>query len=221
METKDPALTKTPISSYESAAEIEVDTTHTTHTTHNAHINDANAMHDEDEKKGTQTLQETVVGSNLIDDIENLDDDTVDESMANRSTNERIAGESVTHQDPLRTVVVDAELAERDVLAQNAVPAYNTDPVDNHSELEADTSISNGTDTFEEEVIDSKHVNDGDNPARQPDRRDQQGSTAFDEGVNEETVGSAAPKSEDINDVNRYASIDNAQSRILNPDEED
>ncbi len=215
METKDPALTKTPISSYETTAEIEVNTTP------NAHIDDANVRHNDEEQKGTQTLQETVIGSNLIDDIENLDDGSVDESMANRSTNEHIAGESVTHQDPLRTVVVDAELAERDVLAQNNVPAHNTVPVNNHNELEADTSVSNGTDTFKNDVVDSKHVNDGDNPARQPDRRDQQGSTAFDEGINDETVGSAAPKSEDINDMNRYASIDNAQSRILNPDEKD
>jgi hypothetical protein len=214
METKDPALTKTPISSYETIAEIEVNTTP------NAHINDANVRHDEEEQKGTQTLQETVIGSNLIDDIENLDDGSVDESMANRSTNERIAGESVTHQDPLRAVVVDTELAERDVLAQNTVPAHNTVPVKNHDELEANTSVSNGTDTFKEDVVDSEHVNDGDNPARQPDRRDQSGN-AFDEGINEETVGSEAPKSEDITDMNRYASIDNAQSRILNPDEKD
>lgn len=99
--------------------------------------------------------------------------------------------------------------------------AHNTTAINSHDKLEAETSVTNGTDTFKEDVVGSEHVNEGDNPARQPDRRDQQGSTAFDGGINEDTVGSAAPKSEDINDMNRYASIDNAQSRILNPDEKD
>lgn len=91
----------------------------------------------------------------------------------------------------------------------------------NHDDIEDNTDVSNNTETFDEDVVDTEHVNDGDNPARQPDRRDQQGSTAFDEGVNEETVGSSAPKSEGINEMNRYASVENAQSRILSPDEKD
>ncbi|MGP9545642.1 hypothetical protein ACT3QR_11650 [Psychrobacter sp. AOP7-B1-25] len=92
---------------------------------------------------------------------------------------------------------------------------------DDHSAIEKNTTEDKGTDTFDESVVDSEHVNDNDNPARQPDRRDQEGSTAFDDNINEETVGSAAPKSEAINDLNRYANIDNAQTRILNPDEKD
>jgi len=92
---------------------------------------------------------------------------------------------------------------------------------DSNDEIEESTTVNKGTDTFEEDVIGSEHVNDGDNPARQPDRRDQEGSTPFDEGINEDTVGSEAPKSEALTDMNRYASIDNAQTRILNPDEKD
>ena len=77
-----------------------------------------------------------------------------------------------------------------------------------------------GTDTFEEGIVHSEHVNDNDNPARQPDRRDQEGN-AFDDGINEHTVGSEPSKSEGINNLNRYANADNAQSRVLNPDEKD
>jgi hypothetical protein len=143
METKDPALTKTAI--------------------HNQQLHvDSNV--DSSEQKGTETLQETVIGSGYID---------------------------------------------------------NDNKHMNNDEIEDHTTINKGTDTFEENIVHSKHVNEGDNPARQPDRRDQQGSSAFDEGINEDTVGSAAPKSEGITDENRYASIDNAQTRILNPDEKD
>ena len=93
--------------------------------------------------------------------------------------------------------------------------------VENHEDIERNTTVNKGTDTFEDDIVDSEHVNDGDNPARQPDRRDQQGSSPFDGNVNDRTVESAEPKSEEINDLNRYASIDNAQTRILNPDEKD
>lgn len=92
---------------------------------------------------------------------------------------------------------------------------------DSNDKIEDNTTVNKGTDTFEEEVVDSKHVNDGDNPARQPDRRDQEGGSPFDGNVNEETVGSEAPQSQEITDMNRYASVDNAQTRILNPDEKD
>lgn len=93
--------------------------------------------------------------------------------------------------------------------------------VNQHTDIENHTNHNKGTDTFEEDVWDSEHVNDDDNPARQPDRRDQQGSSPFDDNINEETVGSAAPKSENITDMNRYANVDNAQTRVLNPDEKD
>ena len=89
-----------------------------------------------------------------------------------------------------------------------------------HTEIDNSITENKGTDTFKEGVINSEHVNDNDNPARQPDRRDQEGS-AFDEGINEHTMVGDAAKSASINDLNRYANIDNAQTRVLNPDEKD
>ena len=91
---------------------------------------------------------------------------------------------------------------------------------DVHTEIENSITENKGTDTFKEGVINSEHVNDNDNPARQPDRRDQEGN-AFDEGINEHTIVSDTAKSAGINDLNRYANIDNAQTRVLNPDEKD
>lgn len=61
------------------------------------------------------------------------------------------------------------------------------------------------------------HVLVGDAEAEFADRRNQAGQ-AFDDNVNELTVGNEAPKSAEINDLNRYASVDNAQHRTLNPD---
>lgn len=89
-----------------------------------------------------------------------------------------------------------------------------------HDDIEDNTRVNKGTATFKEGVIETEHVNKNDNPARQPDRRDQEGN-AFDEGVNEHTTMPEAAKSTDINDLNRYANVDNAQTRVLNPDEKD
>ena len=89
-----------------------------------------------------------------------------------------------------------------------------------HDDIEDNTRVNKGTATFKEGVIETEHVNKNDNPARQPDRRDQEGN-AFDEGVNEHTIMPEAAKSTDINDLNRYANVDNAQTRVLNPDEKD
>ncbi|HCT74780.1 MULTISPECIES: hypothetical protein [Psychrobacter] len=95
-----------------------------------------------------------------------------------------------------------------------------------HKHSEVDSGIekkvtkNKGTDTFKEGVVNSEHVNDNDNPARQPDRRDQEGN-AFDDGVNEHTMVSETSKSEGITNMNRYANVDNAQTRVLNPDEKD
>ena len=86
--------------------------------------------------------------------------------------------------------------------------------------IEENTTENKGTDTLKEGIVHSEHVNDNDSPARQPDRRDQEGN-AFDEGINEHTIADAHCKSEDINNLNRYASVDNAQSRVLNTDEKD
>ena len=92
--------------------------------------------------------------------------------------------------------------------------------VKNHEELEENVNENKGTDTFEEGVVESEHVNDGDNPARQPDRRDQPGN-GFDDNINESTVASEGPDSQKINNTNRYANVDNAQTRTLNPDDKD
>lgn len=92
--------------------------------------------------------------------------------------------------------------------------------VKNHEELEENVNENKGTDTFKEGVVESEHVNDDDNPARQPDRRDQPGN-GFDDNINDSTVKSEAPDSEKINSMNRYANIDNAQTRTLNPDDKD
>ena len=40
--------------------------------------------------------------------------------------------------------------------------------VKNHEKLEENVNENKGTDTFEEGIVESEHVNDGDNPARQP-----------------------------------------------------
>ena len=102
----------------------------------------------------------------------------------------------------------------------NSLPSSPTSNEHSDSAIEKNITENKGTDTFKEGVVNSEHVNDNDNPARQPDRRDQEGN-AFDDGVNEHTMVSETSKSEGINNMNRYANIDNAQSRVLNPDEKD
>ena len=132
---------------------------------------------------------------------------------------------------------------DKDEMMQTKDPALTKTPIDNHKdhkdalgrhdmsnngkkrdienhEVEENTTENKGTDTFEEGIVETEHVNDDDNPARQPDRRDQEG-TAFDDNVNERTVSSEAPDSHKINNKNRYATVDNAQTRVLNPDEKD
>lgn len=95
----------------------------------------------------------------------------------------------------------------------------NAHPNDHdNGKLEENIIEEKGTETLTEDVYDSEHVNDNDNPARQPDPRDQS-SNGFDDNINEDTVGSEAPDSYNVNDMNRYASIDNAQTRVLNPDQ--
>ena len=202
METNDPALTKTPIGSHNALSEMVENTTHKLNT-----------------------------------------DKPANQDMANQTTDRKIAGENVTHEEPLRKALVNEELAKRDALPDNHANNQHNDNNSraggsaivnddvanmtrdrdeyNHEKIEKHTSTEKGTETLDDDIVHSEHVNDGDNPARQPDRRDQQGSTAFDEGINDETVGSSAPKSEGLTDMNRYANVDNAQTRILNPDEKD
>ncbi len=185
METKDPALTKARIADTD-ATDINANIINASSHAHSS----LNTMHDNDivdpaDKKGTQTLQETVIGTRYVSD-------------------------DVNHGKHMH----------EDIHHNNDNVMSTDDGIESH------TTTNKGTETFQEtvvdkkRVIDSEHVNDGDNAARQPDRRDQEGS-AFDEGVNEHNVGSEAPKSHEITDMNRYANIDNAQTRILNPDEKD
>ena len=88
----------------------------------------------------------------------------------------------------------------------------------NESEQYSETTNEKGTETLKDEYINSEHVKEGDNPARQPDRRDQQGNTPFDDKVNENTTGPERPQRDEITDANRYATVDNAQTRVLNED---
>ncbi|MDN6276677.1 hypothetical protein [Psychrobacter sp.] len=102
--------------------------------------------------------------------------------------------------------------------------AETNDALKSEGDIEKNTTENKGTDTFEAGVVDSEHVNNKDDPARQPDRRDQKGC-AFDENVNEDTVrndfGGEADKRQKINNSDRYASVDNAQARVSNPKEKD
>lgn len=63
----------------------------------------------------------------------------------------------------------------------------------------------------------TKHVNLGDKPAEFVDRRNQDGQ-AFDDNVNEHTVGNDTLKSDTINEHNLYSTPENAQKRSINPD---
>ena len=178
MQTKDPALTKTPIDDQVDHHEIHNDRTHDG-IAEAILAPDATTLGHDNEDKSTQTFQETVIGTRYAsDDVEHGDHMHED-----------------IHHDSYNVMSTDDSI------------------VDN-------TNINKGTETFETGVFDSKHVNDNDNPARQPDRRDQEGN-AFDEGVNEHTTVDDASKSTEINDRNRYASVDNAQTRVLNPDDKD
>lgn len=100
-----------------------------------------------------------------------------------------------------------------------------TDSVQAESETELKATDNKGSSTLTDEKVDSEHVNEGDNPARQPDRRDQQGSSAFDSNLNQDTNNIApndetteTPQSDEITDRNRYATLDNAQTRVLDED---
>lgn len=129
-----------------------------------------------------------------------------------------------------KTPITDRETGATDNITTEPVahkeqklPLASNHSEDFHSsddEIEAKTTVNKGTDTFKKDVLQSEHVNDGDNLARQPDRRDQQGS-AFDDGINEHNVGSKNPKSEELTTLNRYANTDNAQTRVLSADEKD
>lgn len=88
----------------------------------------------------------------------------------------------------------------------------------NKTNVELQTNIKGST-ILDENINPTPHVNDGDNLARQPDRRDQQGH-AFDGGlqshdnINVELTDDEL-SSEKVNDKNRYDSVTNAQKRSL------
>lgn len=116
-------------------------------------------------------------------------------------------------QDPnLTKTPIDKSKVEVETDAKH----YSETP--NESEQYSETTNEKGTETLKDEYINSEHVKEGDNPARQPDRRDQQGNTPFDDNVNENTTGTERPQSDEITDANRYATVDNAQTRVLNED---
>lgn len=116
-------------------------------------------------------------------------------------------------QDPnLTKTPIDKSKVEVETDAKH----YSETP--NESEQYSETTKEKGTETLKDEYINSEHVKEGDNPARQPDRRDQQGNTPFDDDVNENTTGTERPQSDEITDANRYATVDNAQTRVLNED---
>ena len=129
--------------------------------------------------------------------------------------------EDMQTKDPAltKTRLDDADVNSFNTNTTDAHTA-NAHTANAHTEIDNSITENKGTYTFKEGVINSEHVNDNDNPARQPDRRDQEGN-AFDEGINEHTMVGDAAKSVGINDLNRYANVDNAQTRVLNPDEKD
>ena len=116
-------------------------------------------------------------------------------------------------QDPNLT---KTPIDKSQVAVETEAKQYSETP--NESEQYSETTNEKGTETLKDEYINSEHVKEGDNPARQPDRRDQQGNTPFDDNVNENTTGTERPQSDEITDANRYATVDNAQTRVLNED---
>lgn len=119
-------------------------------------------------------------------------------------------------QDPNLTKTPIDKSDQSTVAVETKAKQYSE--TSNESEQYSETTNEKGTETLKDEYINSEHVKEGDNPARQPDRRDQQGNTPFDDNVNENTTGTERPQSDEITDANRYATVDNAQTRVLNED---
>lgn len=176
--------------------------------------------------KTTDTMQETVIGSCRLGDT-TMDGSTLHESTLHDSelaygselNQSHVAAESRMGQTTLKNPQTDA-MAVEELQASRAPMAARTEERINERDIEAHTHVENGADKFDSEVMQTEHVNTGDNPAREPDRRDQEGSP-FDGDINEETTGTEIPKSEFIGDHNRYASVDNAQSRVLPIEDKD
>ena len=81
------------------------------------------------------------------------------------------------------------------------------------------TSVEADVSKDVDEMVDTEHVNEGDMAARSPDRRDQVGQP-FDGSINETTAGSGTPQSTDLHTLNRYANVDNAQTRVLSANDQ-
>lgn len=145
--------------------------------------------------------------ANIVHDTNNVDHTA--EQKGTKTLQETVIGTKYTSDD------IDHGDHTHEGIQHNEHNVMSTD-----SDIEDHTTVNKGTDTFQESLVGSVHVNAGDNEARQPDRRDQKGHP-FDEGINEHSTSSDAPSSEEITDTNRYANIDNAQTRVLNPDEKD
>ena len=230
MQTKDPALTKTPIID----GKDKPDHLHIG----GHHRVTPEIVHDDPHHKGTETLHETVIGTLYTSD--QIFDYVIHEHDGHLHGQYHSAvphDESIHHGDHRvqraldehkntstfqETVVGSGYMADAHT-SQHGVTDTNIHKDTNNLDstfLATDhvTTNQSGNDILHESTVRSEHVNTGDEPARNPDRRDQEGS-AFDEGINEHSVRSEPPKSESINDMNRYASIDNAQNRTLNPDE--
>lgn len=133
---------------------------------------------------------------------------------------------AINHSEPVEANhVADASFNDdvlNDRILDDSVAAED-------ARIAEETSVNKGietnkaTETFDDNLVGTEHVNDGDMAARQPDRRDQEGD-AFDDGINDKTTAHASPhnpKSDEITDLNRYASVDNAQTRVLNNTDQD
>src|SRR5690606_1930965 len=96
--------------------------------------------------------------------------------------------ENMQTKDPAltKTRLDDADVNSFNTNTTDAHTA-NAHTANAHTEIDNSITENKGTYTYKEGVINSEHVNDNDNPARQPDRRDQEGN-AFDEGINEHTM---------------------------------
>lgn len=104
--------------------------------------------------------------------------------------------------------------------ALSKTPIIKSDTGFTENQISEETTVNKGADSFKQGIVATEHVKAGDNAARQPDRRDQKGNP-FDDNINEHNIVGDTQKSAGITNENRYATIDNAQTRVLNPDEKD
>ena len=108
--------------------------------------------------------------------------------------------------------------------AEQAQPNIHTDSVSTKvaateqvpANTVLDTEPKTDTPNIEDagKLVNTEHVNEGDLEARSTDRRDQVGQP-FDGSINEQSFGKDSPQSEDLDTFNRYANVDNAQTRVL------